>query len=612
MVVAVAVVALLTTLSVVSSGQYSEQEALAWSEQYNHQAEIVWYQSVEADWTYNTNLTDYNLQQSLAAAETAAAFDKSKALEAGEFDWENFQDETLKREFSKIVDIGYSTLPSAEYMRLNELSSEMQRIYSTAEVCNKPGDETGNCYPLDPDLTKIMASSTDWNELLWAWQGWRDVSGRLMPEMYEEFVGLLNEAATINGYSDNGEYWRSWYEDSAFREDCERLWNEVSPLYQQLHAYIRRKLQQRYPTGTFPTEGHIPAHLLGNMWAQQWDELESLARPFPDKAGVDVTDEMIAQGYDANRMFVLSEEFFTSLGLIAMPQTFWDGTMMTKPTDRDVVCHASAWDFYNHVDFRIKQCTEVDMGWLMTTHHEMGHIEYFLQYKEQPVQFRDGANPGFHEAIGDTLALSVNTPEHLQAIGLLIDFEDDPEGDLNFLMQMALQKLAFLPFGYLIDQWRWGVFDESITRAEYNSKWWDLRCKYQGVSPPVARSTSIDFDPGAKYHVPANTPYIRYFVSHILQFQFHQALCAAAGNTRPLHRCDIYQSLDAGTLMANMMSLGSSKPWQDALEQIAGTRQMLTGPLMEYFEPLYLWLQEQNSGQPVGWSDQCPEGSIVP
>jgi peptidyl-dipeptidase A len=404
----------------------------------------------------------------------------------------------------------------------------------------------------------------------------------------------------------------AWYEDEAFRAECERIWIEVSPLYQQLHAYVRRKLQERFPAGNFPTEGHIPAHLLGNMWAQQWDELESLVRPFPDQAGVDVTDEMIAQGYDADRMFRLSEEFFTSLGLIAMPQEFWDKTMMTKPTDRDVVCHASAWDFYNTVDFRIKQCTEVDMGWLMTTHHEMGHIEYFLQYAIQPVQFRDGANPGFHEAIGDTLALSVNTPEHLQAIGLLIDFEDDPDGDLNFLMQMALQKLAFLPFGYLIDQWRWDVFAGAVTRDEYNSKWWDVRCKYQGVSPPVARSTYNDFDPGAKYHVPANTPYIRYFVSHILQFQFHKALCEAAGNTNPLHRCDIYQSLDAGTQMSNMMKLGSSQPWQDALEQITGSRDMKTEPLMEYFAPLYAWLQQQNEGHDVGWTEECPTGSIVP
>jgi peptidyl-dipeptidase A len=596
----------------VTKAQNSEQDALVWEQQYNSQAQIVYYQSVEADWTYNTNLTDYNLQKSLEAADTVAAFDRSKADEAARFDWENFENETLKREFSKIVDIGYSVLPAADFQRMNALNSEMQRIYSVATVCNRPGDDSGTCYPLDPDLTAIMASSTDWDELLWAWEGWRNVSGRLMPDMYEEFVSLLNQAAVLNGYSDNGDYWRSWYEDEAFRAECERIWIEVSPLYQQLHAYVRRKLQERFPAGNFPTEGHIPAHLLGNMWAQQWDELESLVRPFPDQAGVDVTDEMIAQGYDADRMFRLSEEFFTSLGLIAMPQEFWDKTMMTKPTDRDVVCHASAWDFYNTVDFRIKQCTEVDMGWLMTTHHEMGHIEYFLQYAIQPVQFRDGANPGFHEAIGDTLALSVNTPEHLQAIGLLIDFEDDPDGDLNFLMQMALQKLAFLPFGYLIDQWRWDVFAGAVTRDEYNSKWWDVRCKYQGVSPPVARSTYNDFDPGAKYHVPANTPYIRYFVSHILQFQFHKALCEAAGNTNPLHRCDIYQSLDAGTQMSNMMKLGSSQPWQDALEQITGSRDMKTEPLMEYFAPLYAWLQQQNEGHVVGWTEECPTGSIVP
>jgi peptidyl-dipeptidase A len=592
--------------------QTEEEQARTWATIYNGQAETVWFQSVDADWEYNTNLTDYNLERALEAANVAASFDNSKAAEAREFNWQDFTDELLKREFSKIVDIGYAILPPPQYTRLNELSANMQRIYSTATVCNRPGDTSGTCYPLDPDLSYIIATSTDWDELLWAWQGWRDASGKQMPDTYEEFVGLLNEAARLNGFSDNGAYWRSWYESDTFRQECERLWNEIRPLYEQLHAYVRRKLQERYPTGTFPEEGHIPAHLLGNMWAQQWDGIESLVRPFPDKPGVDVTEEMQNQGYDADRIFRLSEEFFTSLGLIPMPQEFWDKTMFVKPTDRDVVCHASAWDFYNHVDFRIKQCTEIDMGWLFTTHHEMGHIEYFLQYKEQPVQFRDGANPGFHEAIGDTLSLSVSTPEHLQTIGLLPNFEDDPDGDLNFLMQQALSKLAFIPFGYLIDQWRWDVFAGNVTRQDYNKRWWDVRCKYQGVSPPVVRSGSEDFDPGAKYHVPANTPYIRYFVSHVLQFQFHKALCEAAGNTKPLHRCDIYQSLEAGTLIGNMMKLGSSVPWPVALQQIAGTPDMTAEPLIEYFGPLLRWLEQQNAGHPVGWTDACPPGSIEP
>jgi len=488
----------------------------------------------------------------------------------------------------------------------------MQRIYSTAEVCNKPGDTSGKCYPLDPDLSEIISNpASDWEILLWAWKGWRDVSGKLMPDMYKEFTDLLNQAAVTNGYEDNGAYWRSWYEMDTFPQMCEGLWMELKPLYEELHAYVLRKLKEKFPMGEFPTQGHIPAHLLGNMWAQSWDALEELVRPAPDSDGVDVTDEMVAQGYTALKMFQLSDDFFKSLGLIAMPQSFWDKSMITKPADRDVVCHASAWDFYNRVDFRIKQCTEITMDQLFTVHHEMGHIEYFLQYMDRPVRFRDGANPGFHEAIGDTLALSVSTPEHLIEIGLLPNFVDDPNGDLNFLMRQALQKIAFIPFGYLIDQWRWNLFAGEISQAQYNSRWWEYRCRYQGVSPPVVR-TSSDFDPGAKFHIPNNTPYIRYFIAHILQFQFQKSLCDAAGNTGPLHRCDIYKSMAAGDKLGAMLELGSSVPWPDALEQISGTREMSVQPLLEYFRPLRIWLEEQNVGHPKGWTDSCPPGSVIP
>jgi peptidyl-dipeptidase A len=593
-------------------GQGSEEEAERWANVYNIQAELLWSESTEADWTYNTNLTDYNMEKSVEAATAAARFDKAMAFQASLYDWQNFVDPVLKRQFSKIVEIGAAILEEDDYVRMTNLGNEMQRIYSTAEVCNKPGDTSGACYPLDPDLTDILNDQTsDWETLLWAWKGWRDVSGKLMPDMYKEFSDLLNKAAVINGYDDNGAYWRSWYEMEDFPQMCEDLWLELEPLYKELHAYVRRKLMEKFPMGEFPTEGHIPAHLLGNMWAQSWDALEELVRPAPDSNGVDVTDEMVAQNYTALKMFELSDEFFKSLGLIAMPQSFWDKSMITKPPDRDVVCHASAWDFYNRVDFRIKQCTDINMDQLFTVHHEMGHIEYFLQYKDQPVRFRDGANPGFHEAIGDTLSLSVSTPEHLMEIGLLPNFVDDPDGDLNFLMSQALQKIAFIPFGYLIDQWRWDLFSGAITQAQYNSRWWEHRCRYQGVSPPVPRSSS-DFDPGAKYHVPGNTPYIRYFIAHILQFQFHKSLCDAAGNTGPLHRCDIYKSVAAGDRLGAMLSLGSSVPWPDALEQISSTREMSVQPLLEYFRPLRIWLEEQNAGHPKGWTDACPPGSVIP
>ncbi|MED6240414.1 hypothetical protein ATANTOWER_020744, partial [Ataeniobius toweri] len=415
-------------------------------------------------------------------------------------------------------------------------------------------------------------------------------------------------------HTDNGAFWRSLYETPTFEEHLEALWKELEPLYLNVHAYVRRALYKHYGTKYINLKGPIPAHLLGNMWAQTWSGIMDLVMPYPDATQVDATPAMVAQGWNSTRMFQESDRFFTSMGLLPMPQEFWDKSMLEKPSDgRQVVCHASAWDFYNRKDFRIKQCTVVTMDDLITVHHEMGHVQYFLQYKDQPVSFRDGANPGFHEAIGDVLALSVSTPKHLQSIGLLDKVESNHESDINFLMSMALDKIAFLPFGYLMDQWRWKVFDGRIPSSEYNKEWWNLRLKYQGLCPPVTR-TEDDFDPGAKFHIPANVPYVRYFVSFIIQFQFHKALCDAANHVGPLHTCDIYQSKEAGKLLGDVMKLGYSKPWPEAMAMITGQSKMSAQPLMQYFQPLIQWLEEENNknNEVRGWPNYNwkPTGKI--
>ncbi|KAK2143387.1 hypothetical protein LSH36_845g01017 [Paralvinella palmiformis] len=609
---------LVLSVVLLSSGCFAqsddEEAAQIWVDQYNQDVQGVYFDYVSADWTYNTNITDHNSQLANEKAAESAAFDNQKAIEANNWDWPNFQNESLKREFSKIADMGYAALSDEDFNNMTKLNSNMTTIYSTATVCNKPGDTNGTCYPLDPDLEEVMSSSRDWDELVWAWEGWRNESGRKMPDTYEQFAELLNKAAVINGYADNGEYWRSWYESADFRQICENLWLELKPLYQQLHAYVRSKLRDIYSGHTFPGTGHIPAHILGNMWAQSWLALEQEMRPYPNKTGLDVTDELIKQGYNNTGLFLLAEDFFVSLGMDPMVDNFWENSMIEKPTDgREVVCHASAWDFYNGIDFRIKQCTRVNTEWLITTHHEMGHIEYFMEYKHQPVQFRDGANPGFHEAIGDVIALSVSTPNHMESIGLLPEGADDPEVDMNFLMSEALKKIAFIPFGYLIDQWRWDLFGEEFDRNNYNGAWWDVRCRYQGISPPVTRSASGDFDAGAKYHVPANTPYIRYFVSYVLQYQFHKAMCDAANYVGPYHRCDVYKSNEAGDLLRAMMETGASRPWPEILEQMTGSRNMTAQPLIDYFQPLMDWLIEENADETLGWDETgCPVGSIVP
>ncbi|XP_045155513.1 angiotensin-converting enzyme [Echinops telfairi] len=479
----------------------------------------------------------------------------------------------------------------------------MSRIYSTAKVCFP--NKTATCWSLDPDLTNILASSRSYSMLLFAWEGWHDAAGIPLKPLYQEVTTLSNEAYRQDGFSDAGAYWRSWYESPTFVEDLERLYQQLEPLYLELHAYVRRVLYRRYGAKFINLRGPIPAHLLGDMWAQSWENIYDMVVPFPDKPNLDVTSTMEQKGWNATTMFQVAEEFFTSLGLEPMPPEFWAESMLEKPSDgREVVCHASAWDFYNRKDFRIKQCTRVTMEQLSTVHHEMGHIQYYLQYKDQPVSLRQGANPGFHEAIGDVLALSVSTPAHLHKIGLLDQVPNDSESEINYLLKMALEKIAFLPFGYLVDQWRWGVFSGRTPPSRYNFDWWYLRTKYQGLCSPVLRNET-HFDAGAKFHVPNMTPYIRYFVSFVLQFQFHQALCLEAAHQGPLHRCDIYQSAQAGAKLRELLRAGSSRPWKELLKDMIGTDALDAGPLLDYFRPIRVWLQEQNShnGDILGWPE---------
>ncbi|XP_056432698.1 angiotensin-converting enzyme [Gadus chalcogrammus] len=583
-----------------------ELQAKQLLKEYNSTAEGVWNTYTEASWAYNTDITEQHKDAMLAASLEMSKHTLEYGLKARQYDTSDFQDGAVKRIMNKLSDIERAGLPAPELEEYTNLLSNMETKYSVAEVCR----EDGACLPLDPDLQKIMAESRDYDELLFAWKGWRDSAGKGLRKDFERYVELANTAAKLNGHSDNGAFWRSLYETPTFEEDLETLWKELEPLYQNIHAYVRRSLYKKYGDKHINLKGPIPAHLLGNMWAQTWSGIMDLTIPYPDATQVDATPAMLAKNWNATMMFQESDRFFTSLGLLPMPKEFWEKSMLLKPTDgKKVVCHASAWDFYNRKDFRIKQCTVVTMDDLITVHHEMGHVQYFLQYQDQPVSFRDGANPGFHEAIGDVLALSVATPKHLKTIGLLDKVENNHDSDINFLMSIALDKIAFLPFGYLMDQWRWKVFDGRIPASEYNKEWWNLRLKYQGLAPPVAR-TEEDFDPGAKFHIPANVPYVRYFVSFIIQFQFHEALCKAANHQGPLHTCDIYQSKEAGKLMGDVMKLGFSKPWPEAMAMITGQPRMTAGPLVEYFKPLRKWLEDENAKnkEVLGW----PEYAWIP
>ncbi|XP_035678813.1 angiotensin-converting enzyme-like [Branchiostoma floridae] len=594
----------LSAQNVAPHGITDEQQAWDFIWDYNTKAERYFYYRAMVTWTAETGITQENSQE--LDVGTYGDFEKEMAGKASRFDWQNFNNATLKRLFGKITTLG----PEAQRDWLKEVDLSlvcwyMAHIYSTGKVCEY--DNPSNCMALNPDLDDCLASSRDYDRLRFCWEGWRDAVGRPLKDRYSRFVELSNDAVSqdAQNWADTGAYWRSSYETADFQEQLENLYNQLQPLYNHLHAYVRKKLRERYGQDKISASGPIPAHLLGDMWSQSWINIYNLVEPYPNKTSFDVTPKMKADGWTVDRMFRISDDFFRDMGQIEMPQNFWDNSMFVKPADRDVECHPSAWDFSNAHDVRVQMCTNINMNDLITIHHEMGHIEYYLQYKHQPVPFREGANPGFHEAVGDLLALSVSTPRHLQSIDLLDNVGDDNESDINFLMSMALQKIAFLPFGYLVDQWRWAVFNGSITPATYNQEWWKLRTRYQGIVPPIPRNNAKDFDPGCKYHIPYNTPYIRYFVSYIVQFQFHKALCETSGHTGLLHKCDISAGPNkdaAGEQLARMLRMGSSQEWPDAMEVMTDQRNMSAQPFVEYFQPLIDWL-EQNQGEILGWDE---------
>jgi peptidyl-dipeptidase A len=444
-----------------------------------------------------------------------------------------------------------------------------------------------------------MATSRDPNELRDAWVGWHHISPPMKKD-FVRYVELANKGARELGFADNGAMWREKYDMSSdeFSKELDRLWEQVRPLYVALHAYVRNKLREQYGDRLVPTNGPIPADLLGNMWAQTWDNLYPIVAPKDADPGYDLTEILKSRKTQPLQMVRYGEYFFTSLGFDPLPDTFWTRSLFVKPRDRDVVCHASAWDVDFVTDLRIKMCIDITSEDFSTIHHELGHNFYQRAYNTQPFLFRDSANDSFHEAVGDTIALSV-TPEYLVKLGLL-DKAPDPSKDIGLLLRKALEKIAFLPFGLVIDEWRWKVFSGEIPPAQYNEAWWQLRLKYQGIAPPVARSEA-DFDPAAKYHVAANVPYMRYFLADILQFQFHRALARESGCSVPLNRCSIYDSKAAGKKLNAMLQMGLSRPWPDALEAMTGQREMDAAAIRDYFAPLEKWLNEQNKGKPMGW-----------
>jgi len=480
---------------------------------------------------------------------------------------------------------------------LNQIATRLNSTYGK-------GKGTLNGKPINgSDIEAAMGTNRNPAELKEMWTSWHSNVGTPMRQDYTRLVEIANQGAKELGYKDVGAMWRSGYDMPAdeFAALTDKLWGQVKPLYDELHCYTRAKLNDKYGDQVQPETGPIRADLLGNMWAQEWGNIYDVVAPKgAGDIGYDVTELLVAKKYDPVKIVKTGEGFFSSLGFAPLPESFWQRSMITKPADREVVCHASAWNLDNKDDLRIKMCTKVNGDDFVTVHHELGHNYYQRAYNKQPYLYLNGANDGFHEAIGDTIALSI-TPEYLVQVGLL-DPKKVPSADkdIGLLLRQAMDKVAFLPFGLMVDKWRWGVFEGSIAPANYNKGWNDLRLQYQGITPPVQR-TEAQFDPGAKYHIPGNTPYARYFLARILQFQFYKAACDQAGWKGPLHRCSFYGNKEVGQRLNAMLAMGASRPWPDALEAFTGTREMSGEAMIEYFRPLQAWLQQQNRGKRCGW-----------
>jgi peptidyl-dipeptidase A len=511
---------------------------------------------------------------------------------------------------------------------LTQLATKLEGMFGKGTYCKGTGPDRV-CRQLG-ELETLLAKNRDYDTQLDAWQGWHSVAVPMRKD-YQRFTDLLNVGARDLGYADAGELWRSGYDmtPAQLAAETDRLWGQVKPLYEQLHCYARTQLKAKYgDRGTVPG-GMLPAHLMGNMWQQDWSNLWDMLQPYKDAGDLDVTAKLtslaqadfaeelsrqveppapeqyanlrqIAALDTAKRMTERAQDFYVSLGLQKLPATYWERTQFIKPRDRDVVCHANAWDMDMAGDVRTKMCIRPIEEDFTTIYHELGHVYYYLAYNKLPPMFQAGAHDGFHEAIGDTIVLAM-TPDYLASIGLVGEQQQSQEALINAQMRMALAKVSFLPFGVMIDRWRWGVFDGSIKPSEYNKTWWDLKAKYQGVAPVTPRGEEF-FDPAAKYHVPANTPYTRYFLSHVLMFQFYKAMCDAAGYQGPLHECSFYGNKAAGAKLERMLSRGASQPWQATLKEMTGSDRMDATPVLEYFAPLQDWLKKQNEGQTCGWS----------
>ena len=545
--------------------------------------------------TYDSQkvIADYGTRYTLKSLE--------RSREASAFD--DLSTSTENRRMLNILKSSFVMPPPLNKELATELSSittSLEAMYGSGEHCY----EDGSCYDLEA-FESIIDNSRNPEELLKAWLGWHEI-GKPMKPMYMRMVDIGNQGARDLGYKGLSDLWFSKYDMPAddFLNETDRVWEEVKPLYDALHCHVRAKLNEHYGDDVVPESGPLPVHLLGNMWGQSWSNIYDLVYTEESQQNsVDVTKIIEEKGLNEIEMVEYAEDFFLSIGFEPLPDTFWERSLFVKPRDRSVVCHASAWnlDPANN-DLRIKMCIQKNEEDFVTIHHELGHIFYYQAYNHLPTLFQGGANDGFHEAFGDLLTLSI-TPDYLTQIDFISEKEASlaKEDPIGLLMKQALDGVVVVPWALMLDKWRSGVFNGEIDETNLNSSWWRLREYYQGISTSTERSEEY-FDPGAKYHIPGNTPYTRYYLARIMQYQFHEALCNEIEFDGLLHECSIYGSKKAGDKIISTMALGESLPWQDAFENLTGTRQLSGKSILNYYAPLKDWLDEQNKNRTCGWN----------
>ena len=552
----------------------------------------------EADWVQETYITpDTNYLTAKAGAELSDMSTRY-AKEAARFDGVA-TDPVTRRKLMLLKNglvLAAPDRPGAA-QEMADIEARLATLYSsgTATV-------DGKTLHLE-DLEDVLATTRDPAKAKEVWEKWRLVSPAMKAD-YVRLTALANEGARNVGYADSGALWRSGYDmtPEEFAALTDRLWGQVKPLYQNLHCFVRARLNARYGDQVQPRTGPIREDLTGNMWGQQWGNIHDVVAPANSPGmGYDLTKSLESHGYDPVKMVKTAENFYISLGFDPWPKTFWERSMIVRPQDREVQCHASAWDVDNKDDIRLKACVHVNADDFFTVHHELGHNLYQRAYKDQPFLFENGANDGFHEAIGDFAGLNALTPGYLKQLGL-IDTVPGPEADIPYLLRVAMDGVAFLPFGLMVDKWRWEVFSGQVTPDHYNDAWWALVKQYQGLVPPGPRPADA-FDPGAKNHVATSVPYARYFLARIYEYQFYRAACRQAGWKGPLNRCSVYGNKAVGAKFARMLEMGQSRPWPEALEAFTGEKTIDASAMAEYFAPLNTWLTAQNKGQTCGWKD---------